>query len=166
MNCYEHPDATSVATCACGRGLCGTCQGRHQPPSCEPCYAAALGARIGKTQQRLAVNCFFAIIYLIVGFHLLTGTSAGSFVLIAAGVWGFLGFRWLLDGLLGATRLTIFASGMTWVVTYLIGSIICSLGGLIIVPVEIILQWRLLKRLKAEVAGTSPAPAAAIGATS
>jgi hypothetical protein len=96
---------------------------------------------------------------------MLTGMIASDFLLLAALAWGFLGFRWLLDGLLGATRLAIFASGQFWVVIYFIGSFFCSIAGFIVVPVEIVLQWRLLKRLKAE-AGTTAAPPAALGVTS
>jgi hypothetical protein len=65
MNCYEHTDSVAVASCACGRGLCGLCQGKQQPPSCEPCHAAAVAGLIAKTQQRLVINCAFAIVYLI-----------------------------------------------------------------------------------------------------
>ncbi|MCB5943735.1 hypothetical protein [Acidocella sp. KAb 2-4] len=166
MNCYEHPDAISVATCACGRGLCGTCQGKHQPPSCEPCYTAALETRITKTKRRLIINSIFAVAYLIAAVNMLTNTPGNTIVILMVLGWGFFGFRWLLDGLLGVTRLTIFASGMAWVVTYLVGSIVCSLAGFVIVPVEIVLQWRVLKALKAEVAGTPPAPITAIGAAS
>lgn len=165
MNCYEHTDTMSVATCACGRGLCGVCQGKRQPPSCDTCHAAALAGRIAKTQQRLAINCAFAVVYLILAFDLLTGGQASDFILLAALAWGFVGFRWLLDGLLGATSLAIFATGQTWVITYFVGSLFCSLAGFVIVPVEIVLQWRLLKRLKAE-AGSAAPPPAALAATS
>ncbi len=165
MNCYEHTDSVAVASCACGRGLCGLCQGKRQPPSCDLCHAAAVKALIAKTQQRLVINCAFAVVYLIVGVQMLTGTKANDLVLLAALAWGFIGFRWLLDGLLGATRLSIFASGQSWLIAYFIGSLFCSLAGFVVVPVEIVLQWRLLKRLKVE-AGSVAAPTAALGATS
>ena len=166
MNCYEHTDTISVAACACGRGLCGTCQAKHQPPTCEPCYTAAIAGRIAKTQQRLFINCGFAVAYIVafVQMHMGDG-SVSTPIFLLLGVWGFFGFRWLLDGLLGASRLAIFATGQTWVITYIIGSLLCSIAGFVIVPVEIVLQWRLLKRLKAE-AGTTAAPTAALGATS
>ena len=96
----------------------------------------------------------------------LFGTGASKFFLLAALAWGFLGFRWLLDGLLGVTRLTIFASAQSWIVVYVLGSVFCAFAGPVcVVPVEIVLQRRLLKRLKAA-AGSAPAPTAALGAAS
>lgn len=167
MNCYEHTDSTAVATC--GRGLCGACQARHQPPTCEPCYASAVAARIETTQQRLTVNYIFAVAYLIVGVLWLTGAQIHNLVtdiaVLMVGVWGFLGFRWLLDGLLGVTRLAIFASAQSWFLAYILGSICCSVGGFVLVPYQIVTQRRLLKRLKA-LAGGAPAPTAPLGAAS
>jgi hypothetical protein len=40
MNCYEHPEITSVATCPdCGVGLCQACTGRYMRPICGRCNA-------------------------------------------------------------------------------------------------------------------------------
>jgi len=162
MNCYEHTDTISVATCACGRGLCGACQGKRQPPTCDPCRAAAVTGLIAKTQQRLTINYIFAVAYLIIGVAWLTGIlqqGGGNPILGIAGImifaWGFLGFRWLLDGLLGVTRLAIFARAQSWLIAYVIGSICCSVGGFVLVPYQIVTQRRLLKRLKSE-AGAAP----------
>jgi hypothetical protein len=120
---------------------------------------------IAKTKQRLVINCVFAFVYLILGIEMLAGAQASNFFLLAALAWGFVGFRWLLDGLLGATRLAIFASGQTWFITYFIGSFLCSLAGFVLVPVEIVLQWRLLKRLKVA-AGSLSAPTSTLKAIS
>ena len=77
-------------------------------------------------------------------------SGANQFLLLMALAWGFFGFRWLLDVLLGATRLAVFASAQTWWVFYFVGSLLCALTGFIVVPIEIVLQLRTLKRLKAE----------------
>jgi hypothetical protein len=172
MNCYEHTDSVGVATCACGRGLCGACQAKRQPPTCDHCQAAAVAARIEKTKQRLTINYIFAVAYVIFGVAWLTGIlqDGGTHPILGiaglmVGVWGFLGFRWLLDSVLGVTRLTVFASGQSWLLIYIIGSICCSVGGFVLVPFEIVTQRRLLKQLREET-GMTPAPTTAIGAVS
>jgi len=172
MNCFEHNDLIAVASCTCGRGLCGPCQSRRQPPTCAPCHASAVSAQIAKTQQRLAINYVFAIAYLILGVAWLTGIMQRSGDNPVIGIaslmmfaWGFLGFRWLLDGALGVTRLAIFASPQSWLIAYLIGSICCSVAGFVLVPYQIVTQRSLLKRLRAE-AGTASSPTAALGSAS
>jgi hypothetical protein len=38
MNCYYHPEVTSVATCIdCGKGLCKECTERHEIAICTEC---------------------------------------------------------------------------------------------------------------------------------
>jgi hypothetical protein len=158
VNCHEHQGSVAVAACACSRGLCGDCQGKRQPPTCGPCRDAAVAGLIAKTQLRLAVNAVVGVAYLWLGLDMLTGAQGNTVVKILVVGWGFLGFRWLLDGFLGVTRLEIFASAQFWWVAYFLGSIVCALGGFIVIPIQIAMQLSLLKRLKAE---APPAPALA-----
>ena len=38
MNCYNHPEITTVATCQnCGKGLCKNCSDKFNFPICIPC---------------------------------------------------------------------------------------------------------------------------------
>jgi hypothetical protein len=156
MNCYEHPESVSVATCTCGRGLCQVCQGKRQPPMCDPCHAASVEARIATVQKRLVINGVFGVAYLVLGVADLIGTSTSTpsnivgIAYILAAIWGFLGFRWLLDGVLGATRLAIFASAQSWLIAYFIGSLACSFAGFVVLPILIGIEVLQLKGLKAE----------------
>lgn len=39
MNCFTHPNTTSVSTCLnCGKGLCVTCTAYYALPICNTCY--------------------------------------------------------------------------------------------------------------------------------
>ncbi|GAB0113340.1 hypothetical protein [Acidisoma sp. C75] len=152
VNCHEHQDLVAVAACACGRGLCGDCQAKRQPPTCDTCHAAAVTDLIARTQLRLVVNAIVGVAYLWLMLMKYVGVPGTGIILIPILAWGFFGFRWLLDGFLGATRLEIFASAQSWWIAYFVGSVACALAGFIIVPIQIVMQRNLLKRLKADAA--------------
>jgi hypothetical protein len=156
MNCYQHPDSVSVATCACGRAMCAPCAAKRQPPMCDPCHAASVAERIASVQKRLAINAVFSLAYLVLGVGHLFGALDHSkspiigIAYIVAGIWGFIGFRWLLDGLMRVTGLAIFAGLQSWLWAYFIGSAVCSFAGFVVLPVLIGLEWLELKGLRAE----------------
>ena len=158
MNCYQHPESVSVATCACGRAMCSPCAAKRQPPMCDPCHAASVEAQIATVQKRLAINGFFGVAYLLVLVVILAGygitPDKTSWIVTCAFmvtmVWGFIGFRWLLDGLLSLTGLAIFAGLQSWLWAYVIGSLVCSFAGYVVLPVLIGLEWLQLKELNGQ----------------
>ncbi len=110
---------------------------------------------------RVWINAVFYIPYVM----LTTGIHTGfdDLVGIMILVWGFFGFRWLMDAFMSLTRVAIFASFEGWGMTYLVGSILCSIGGFVIIPVQVVAQILQLRKLNEALkpSGASPLASAA-----
>lgn len=62
-------------------------------------------------------------------------------------VWGFFGFRWLMDAFFNLTRMTIFMSFQSGCTTYMIGVIVCAGFSPLVIPIVIIADIMRLMRL-------------------
>ena len=152
MNCYKHHDVPSVATCAqgCGRGLCPECTEKHEPPTCDNCAAKineAVSHDINRSRidmiKRIIINALFFIPYVIV----LSTEDPPGWLMVPMIIWGFIGFRWLMDGFLHLTGLVIFDSVQGMGLKYFIGSVFCSVLGVFVIPIQIVIQLIQLNRI-------------------
>ena len=152
MNCYKHTETVAVASCAqgCGRGLCAECAEIYEPPTCENCAAQIESAQIQELSElksslikRIAINSLFFVPYLVLMFTDDPPLWVGIFMLI----WGFIGFRWLLDVFQAVTNLTLYNTFEGWGCNYLIGSGICAMFGFIVIPILVVMQAIQLKRI-------------------
>jgi hypothetical protein len=75
MNCYEHPETTSVASCPdCAVGLCQTCTGRYLRPICGRCNAA----RATEDERTLSRNIRSAVVVGLIGAVFITAATLSS----------------------------------------------------------------------------------------
>jgi len=144
MNCYDHPETAAVASCShgCGRALCPACSEQYDPPSCSVC--AAKKASITKQAvletksaiiKKIIVNALFLVAYIVPLSHGTGDPNASGLFIIFWIIWGFIGFRWLMEAFHSITGLSIFASLGTWGWMYFIGSVAVAMLGLIVIPI-------------------------------
>ena len=68
MNCFSHPDITSVSTCLnCGKGLCITCTSYYTSPMCATCHRNLKRDTLIRTvKELLTVTLLSALIMLLI----------------------------------------------------------------------------------------------------
>jgi len=70
-----------------------------------------------------------------------------GWLMVPITIWGFIGFRWLMDGFLHLTGLVIFDSLQGMGLKYFIGSVFCSGLGFLVIPIQIVTQLVQLSRI-------------------
>jgi len=93
--------------------------------------------------KRIIINALFFIPYVIV----LSTEDPPGWLMVPMIIWGFIGFRWLMDGFLHLTGLVIFDSVQGMGLKYFIGSVFCSVLGVFVIPIQIVIQLIQLNRI-------------------
>ena len=135
MNCYNHPEDVSVASCVdCGKGLCKTCTGLYQIPICNECNLK----RVGNDKGNLLKVYFSSIVLFILGI-VFGVVAAGSFILgICFGYW-FAGVPWGWKAITFIQpRMFLFLSFFGWMVYFLLKFSIASFVGMVVLPISIV----------------------------
>ncbi|HUU14824.1 MAG TPA: hypothetical protein VM182_14125 [Terriglobia bacterium] len=142
ITCYNHPGRPVVATCSqgCGRWLCQECAGRYEPPACEECAKRVFGEQRKALREsrtriigRMAVNAGFLVPYIFILAHA-GDLKPPMWPVVLVLLWGFVGFRWLLNAFTSLTGLIIFAGLRTWGIAFLVGSLLVGLFGFLVIP--------------------------------
>lgn len=156
MNCYLHTDVSAVATCSqgCGRSLCPDCTEAYDPPTCRECadrieegFVAEVAQSKSAIIKKMIINALFYIPWIIFISHMGNQADTPYWLIIPFIVWGFFGFRWLMDAFLRVTGLTIFNTLQGWGWTYFVGSMVVGMFGFIVIPILLIMQFIQLRRL-------------------
>jgi formylglycine-generating enzyme required for sulfatase activity/Tol biopolymer transport system component len=119
-------------------------------PAEEETIAACAQERNGLI-RKIIVNLLFLIPYLIVMFSSSGGgqpSKGAMWMLLPILIWGFIGFRWVLNAFTSVTGLVLFANLKSWGWMFFFGSVICSMFGGLIIPILIVLQSIKLYRFR------------------
>ncbi len=157
MKCYTHPDMDAVATCGdCSKGLCAECSRKYETPVCDACIGDYLTERKGELKKRLIFNgIIFSGILLLMLFSRLAADQGPSGLLfwltmllaLTVLVWGFWGFRWLMDAFQRITHMNIFMTFSSFGMVYFIGSLVTGALAIFIAPFLILYDSFQLYRL-------------------
>ena len=101
--------------------------------------------------RKIIVNLLFLIPYIIVMFSSSGGgqpSKGAMWMLLPILIWGFIGFRWVLNAFTSVTGLVLFANLKSWGWMFFFGSVICSMFGGLIIPILIVFQSIKLYRLR------------------
>lgn len=159
MNCHLHPQVAAVAACAqgCGRSLCVDCTQVHEPPTCGVCAQKIVAAHtqqvaVAKSEliKRIVINALFFIPYLLCLIAVLTHRDLPLWTIIPMAIWGFIGFRWLMSAFFSLTGIALFATLGRIGKLYVFGSLLCSAGGFVILPIQLAAQAIQLSRMNKE----------------
>jgi len=87
--------------------------------------------------SKIIINLLFSIPYI---FLIIYDKEPNSphWPIIFIFIWGFIGFRWLLNAFFNRSRMTISTSLRNWGLVYVFGSLFVSIFGFFVIPVLII----------------------------
>lgn len=105
-----------------------------------------LQAKRRQLTLQVVVNILFMIPYII--FAVMGRESAPTWVIFPMMLWGFIGFRWLMNAFFRLTNLTIFMSATNGCFTYIVGSMVCSGLGIFVIPILIVSDIMELAKLQ------------------
>ncbi|MCG9890577.1 MAG: hypothetical protein MH252_05850 [Thermosynechococcaceae cyanobacterium MS004] len=94
---------------------------------------------------QIVINILFLIPYIIFA---VMGQNTPTLVLFPMILWGFFGFRWLMNAFFRLTNLTIFMSLTNGCITYIVGSMVCSGFGIFVIPILIVSDIMQLLKLQ------------------
>jgi hypothetical protein len=143
MNCYNHPEEVSVATCIdCGKGLCKNCAGLYQVPICNEC-----NLKRTKSEKTNILKIYIpSIIMFFIGFFfcfsLMSSNNANTSVKIFTSLVGgyiFAGVPWGWKAIsFIQPRMFLFLSGFGWLLYFMIKFFLSYFIGLVALPIGII----------------------------
>ena len=148
MNCYQHTEVPAVASCAqgCGRSLCPDCVSVYEPPTCDSCANAIeenVVAEIQDTRKGILIKLIINVLLLIPYIAVMAFNDPRDpmiWPIFPMIIWGFFGFRALMNGFLRITGLVVFDSLQGWGIKYIIGSVLTGMFGIFVLPVLIVIQ--------------------------
>ncbi|NCJ08069.1 hypothetical protein GS597_16450 [Synechococcales cyanobacterium C] len=107
-----------------------------------------LQAKRRKLTFQIIVNSLFLIPHII--FIIMGSESTPTWIFFPMILWGFFGFRWLMNVFFRFTNLTIFTSVTNGCITYIVGSIVCGACGIVAIPIVIVADIIELLKLQSQ----------------
>lgn len=90
---------------------------------------------------KMLVNVIFLLPYLVMLSQAPSSTDVSVWPVVGLLIWGFIGFRWLLEAFYAVTGLVIFTSITGWGKMYLVGSLVVGSFGVIVIPILLVIQF-------------------------
>lgn len=142
MNCYNHPETTSVATCIdCGKGLCKECASIYALPICNQCNAARVSndKNIIKGKYIPSILCAILGVFfgLLASSNIPWGISKIIVMLFCAYLFAGIPWGWFVISFI-TPKMFVFMSWFGWAMYFVIKASLSLFVGIIAMPVGVI----------------------------
>jgi len=136
MNCFYHPDVTSVASCVdCGKGLCQECTARYQVPICNECNEKRLKYEKQAIFRQYIPSALLFITGLIFGLKVINYSVYMSIIfgyMLAGTLWG-----WKVISFI-QPKMFLFLPIVGWILYWFFKFILSMVVGIVAMPIGII----------------------------
>lgn len=152
MNCFYHPDRSSVATCSdCGKGLCQECARKWTPVLCVDCADSVLADRQFRLKKALVTSAILFVVTAVVFSIASIQSGDGARGILLGLALGYV-VAAIPQGWVALSKITpnifLFLPIMGWVIYFMIKLTFAWPVGAVMLPVNVFRQCKALIETK------------------
>ncbi len=143
MNCYNHPEKASVATCIdCGKGLCKECASLYALPICNQCNTARVKNDKNVIMQKYIPSIIGAVVGLVFTYFITKDITQSVFstigeAIIMAYLFAGIPWGWYVISFI-TPKMFLFMSWFGWGMYFIIKFSLSSFVGIVAMPIGLI----------------------------